>query len=107
MIQLIAEFTATNIIPLWIVIICLIVGIMGAIVGLMVPWFGFITLGIDLTILWDFLFNANVTTGYVIDSSNQIITLVEKFEGLRIFAVIILLVSLFSTLIGAFNKYME
>jgi hypothetical protein len=109
MYQLITQFTSTNIIPLWEVWLCIAIGVIGAILSLIpdIFWIGFITLAIDTTVLWDFLFSAKVITGYAMNTSNQIITLVETYDGLRLFCIILLIISLTFTIIGALNKLVE
>jgi hypothetical protein len=97
-------FTSTNIIPLWMVWMCIAIGIIGCLVSIYIFWIGFITLAIDVTILWDFLFNAKVVTGYAMNTANQIITLVETFEGLRLFCVILLIISMVCIFAGIFNQ---
>jgi hypothetical protein len=100
-------FTATNTIQLNTVYIGMGIGILGAIVSLGLWWIGILIIGFNLTVLYQFLFDAKVITGYTIASNNQVISLVETYTDLRIFCLIIFIAGCVCVIIGALNKLMN
>jgi len=101
------EFIPTNIIQMNMIYFSMMLMGIGTLTGLGLPFIGIATIIISFTILREFLLNAQAVTGYMISTSNQIITLIETYQDLRLFCVILLILNILGVIIGIMNKYMN